>query len=166
MGKWGADEFLVSLDFKSHGALFDAIKSLNSKAKQAFYGAALKRGYIAQKTWNGCAFNAGGDFIGHDNVGSIQIAAEKFGLTTYVVGRFIEAWDNFQSPDEKTPTEHLMEMIEKIGLFTDNPSVRITTYQYRVYTSQETQMIEELRREIESGEFLEGMQEAEDLLTV
>jgi len=166
MGKWGADSFMLNLDFASHGELFDSIKSLNSTAKQAFYGAAMKKGNLAQGTWNGCAFNAGGEFLGHDNVGSVEIAAEKFGLTTYVVNRFITAWDKFRSPDEKTPTEHLMEMIEKIGLFDDNPSVKITHYTYRVYTSEETRMIEELRAEIENGVLLEGMDEACELLAV
>jgi hypothetical protein len=96
----------------------------------------------------------------------VEVAAEKFGLTPYVVSRFIQAWDNFSSPDEKTPTQHLMEMIEKIGLFSDHPTVRITTYKFRVYTSDETRMIEELRGEIESGAFIDGMAEAEDLLLV
>ena len=166
MGKWGADEFVLSVDFKQHGALFDAIKSLNARAKQAFYGAAMKKGELQQGTWNGCAFNAGAEFIGDRNVHSVEAAAEKFGLTPYVVSRFISAWDSFRSPDEKSPTEHLMEMIEKIGLFTDNPSVKITTYAYRVYTSEESRMIEELRSEIDSGALLEGMNEACELLAV
>jgi len=166
MGKWGADNFTLTVDFASHGDLFDAIKSLNAKAKQAFYGAAMRKGEIAQGTWNGCAFNAGGQEIGDNNVTSVMAAAESFGLTPYVVSRFIQAWDNFRSKDDKTPTQHLMEMIEKIGLFTDNPSVKITTYTYRVYTSAETLAIEELRAEIENGTFLDGMQEACDLLTV
>lgn len=166
MGQWGADEFLLNLDLKDHGPLFNAIKSLNAKARQAFYGAAMRKGHIAQGTWNGCAFNAGGDFVGVDNVTSYQSAAETFGLTPHVVEKFISAWDNFRSHDEKSPTEHLITMIEKVGLFEDNPSVKITTYTHRVFTSEETRMIEELRAEIELGAFLEGMDEACDLLTV
>lgn len=166
MGKWGSDQFILTVDFQSHGDLFDAIKSLNAKARQAFYGAAMRKGEIAQGTWDGCAFNAGGQEIGDSFVNSVAAAASSFGLTPYVVSRFIQAWDKFRSKDEKTPTQHLMEMIEKIGLFEDNPSVKITTFTYRVYTSEETKAIEELRAEIDSGAFLDGMQEACDLLTV
>lgn len=166
MGKWGADEFILSVDMKDHGSLFTAIQQLNAKAKQAFYGAAMKKGEIAQGTWNGCAFNAGGDFAGVGEIHSIQAAAEKFGLTPYVVQSFITAWDQYRPHDERTATEHLLEMLEKIGLFEDNPTVRISTYTYRVYTSEETRMIEELRSEIENGTLLEGMNEACDLLTV
>jgi hypothetical protein len=87
-------------------------------------------------------------------------------LTRHVVEKFIKAWDQFRSKDDKSPTEHLITMIEKVGLFEDNPSVKITTYSHRVFTSEETRMIEELRSEIELGVFLEGMNEACDLLAV
>jgi hypothetical protein len=166
MGKWGADEFILQVDFKAHGALFTAIQQLNAKARQAFYGAALAKGQIQQGTWNGCAFNAGGDYVGVDNIHSIEEAAKTFGLTPYVVSKFISAWDMFRPQDGRSATEHLIEMLEKVGLFKDNPTVQITTYSHRVYTSEETRMIEELRAEVNNGEFLAGMHEACELLTV
>jgi|KBSMisStandDraft_5_1062788.scaffolds.fasta_scaffold03491_5 hypothetical protein len=163
MGKWGADEFVLTVNLKDHGALYTAVQNLNAKARQAFYGAAMKKGNIAQGTWNGCAFNAGGDYVGVDGIHSYEAAAEVFGLTPYVVQSFISAWDSYRPKDGRTATEHLIEMLEKVGLFKDNPSIDITTYRYRVYTSEETRMIEELRAEIENGELLEGMNEACDL---
>lgn len=166
MGQWGSDEFILTVDLKDHGPLFNAIKALNAKARQAFYGAAMKKGHIAQGTWDGCAFNAGGDFAGVSGITSVEAAAQTFGVTEHVVKKFINAWDNFRSVDDKSPTEHLMLMIEKVGLFGDNPSISITTYTHRVYTSEETRMIEELRAEIECGLLLEGMDEACDLLVV
>jgi hypothetical protein len=166
MGKWGADEFVLQMDFKAHGALFTAIQNLNAKARQAFYGAALAKGQIEQGTWNGCAFNAAGDYVGVPDIHSYEAAATTFGLTPYVVSKFIEAWDAYRPTDGRNATEHLIEMLEKVGLFKDNPSIKITTYSHRVYTSEETRMIEELRAEINNGEFLEGMTEACELLTV
>lgn len=164
MGKWGHDDFVINFNLGKKGGLYTAITHLNSKAKQAFYGAAMKLGVIEQGTWNGCAFNAGGNYVGVQGISSYAAAAEAFGLTNYVVETFIEEWDKFRSPDEKSPTEHLIQMLENVGLFEDNPRVKITTYSHRIYTSEETEAIEALRAEIESGAFLAGMQEACDLL--
>lgn len=112
MGNWAPEGF-----GKSHNrisSLREACLNLTPKAKQAMYAAA-KRGPIAQRTWDGCAFNAAGTEIQYeDNVGDYHTAARAFDMTVADVRAWISFWDRYASPD---PTADLVNTLDSVGLF-------------------------------------------------
>jgi len=172
MSEWGAKEFqLTGLNFgKSYaGALEQAVSLLPARVKQAFYGAAMRKGVIARKTWNGCAFNAGSleqEVLGEkamvgDGVQSTNTAAAVFGISPYKVTRFIEAWDRSPYPNDEEATKALLEIIERLGMFSepDSPEVKVITHR-RVVTQlvfegtlTDAQLLAEFKTELENPEF-------------
>ena len=133
---WGANELGAT-----PSSLEGVVGKLNPAAKQAMYAAANK-GLIARKTWDGCAFNAGGLEVGK-NVSSYLAAANAFGLDQSVVENFIYCWDGLEGSDYEA-TEALKEAILKAGLFTEvNESKGRRILRETVYKSFETRKLEE-----------------------
>lgn len=170
MGVWGADA-----KARNESALETAIRWLNPTAKQAFYGAAASR-TIARRTWNGCAFNAGGEELGINGVKSVAKAAEVFGIKPYTVQKFIVAWDSLTGTDEHA-NNTLQELILKVGLFTPAGSRGLRKIVVKVFDSTMDQS-EERATEIQNlvadetvtdsqlHELIEGYSEAAELLCV
>lgn len=165
MGEWGDPQFIAQAS-GARKTLEAAVQALNSKTKQAFYAAA-KSQVIHQGTWNGCAFNAAGKVVGDENVSSYSKAAEVFELPVQKVQDFITAWDSFQASGEYEATNKLLEILDKVGLFTEPNTGKPKRYGFRVYTSWETRMKEELDGIIaENPDLVDGSCEARELLSV
>lgn len=128
---WGASHFELSgLNFKTHtsnNTLYHAVEILPARVKQAFYGAAIRKGVIKRSSWNGCAFNEGGIEIGNETVKSIPAAARAFGVSEFLVKNFIQKWDSSPYPSDSEATQALIGILEKVGIFSepDKPTVRI-----------------------------------------
>lgn len=168
MGKWGSENFTVGISpIAASPSLEAAVKQLNPKAKQAMY-AASQKGKIAKKTWNGCAFNAGGKEVEPGlHISSMGVAAQVFDLEYQVVRNFIQAWDS-----SSETTEDLKEILVKVGLYTEPnenkpkmaPRKKRAPLVVRTYTSWETRMKEELDFNIEQDILPEGTEEAHELI--
>lgn len=127
MGQWGASP------------LTKAVCDLNPQAKQAFYAAAASR-TINRGTWNGCAFNAGGESLGVKGVSSVQKAAEVFDLPISVVSRFIHAWDKVTGTPEEA-TQLLRDAITEVGLFSPAGVAKIKSFSVKVFEAQMEQEV-------------------------
>ena len=144
--------------------LYQACMRLPAKAKQAMYAAASAR-KIAQGTWNGCAFNAGGIEIGNDNVNTTQSAAAAFGCSIKVVSDFIREWDGLPERGDKA-TGILRETLEEVGLFNE-PTRAIRIVRTVEWKSEQTKLVEAFRAEMDSPDFdIDGLTEACELLSV
>lgn len=140
MGNWGTTGgTTVPIE------LFNVVKNLTPKAKQAMYAAASKQ-TINKGTWDDCAFNAAGDTLGDMNINSYEAAAEVFDMDVADVQHFIEVWD---STDRTTHgTAALKATLDYVGLFTEvgDPSIVEPTplpngtvvLAVRIFTSAET----------------------------
>lgn len=126
--KWGAEHFtLKNMNFKvTDGSLESAVKCLKAKTKQAFYAAIVKNGVIHRKTWNGCAFNAAGLVLENPRtINSYLTASATFGDTEAVVKKFILAWDNSHYATDQLATAALLEILERVGIFSDPDQPKI-----------------------------------------
>jgi hypothetical protein len=170
MSEWGAKSFHISgLNFgKSTGSrLEQACYLLPARVRQAFYGAAMRQGTIARKTWNGCAFNAGSlvnEIQGQkiegkqeviSGVQSYMSAAEVFGISEFKVKNFIDAWDGSPYPNDQVATEALVEILERIGLFNDpdKPKVRIVTHVVHEGNMTDAEVLASFQAELANPEF-------------
>lgn len=144
--------------------LYQACMRLPAKAKQAMYAAASAR-KIAQGTWTGCAFNAGGIEIGNENVNSVQAAAAVFNCSVRVVSDFIREWDGLPERGDKA-TGILRETLEEVGLFNE-PTRAIRIVRTVEWKSEQTKLVEAFRAEMDSPDFdIDGLTEACELLSV
>lgn len=174
MNEWGSQNFgkntgvtrpeghriLTGLDFTHINDFDNVIAALPAKAKQAMYAAASAR-TIAQRTWDGCAFNQAGLEIGQ-NVASEQAAAKAFGCSVAVVSRFIHVWDTLPERGDAATTL-LREKLETIGLFTE-PGHKVRIVTQAVYEAEKASL-EEFKTELTKTDFVcEGSQEAAELL--
>lgn len=184
MSEWGSKSFGISgLNFKGHGgsALEQATYLLPARVRQAFYGAAMRQGVIARKTWNGCAFNAGsleneiqgkkieGKAKVEIGVQSTNTAADVFGISQFKVKNFIQAWDQSPYPNDKVATEALVEILERIGLFNDpdKPKVRIVTHVVHEGNMTDAQLLDSFKEELKNIDFsFPELSAVEELLSV
>ncbi len=163
-GQWNAEN-LQSLGSITPAAisLREAVETLNPKAKISMY-AAGKKGSIAKRTWNGCAFNEAGK-IEDQIVNSYSSAADVFELPHSTVTGFIGAWDSGVET-----TDDLIQIILEVGLYTEpgetKPKRRsgLNRVSFRKYTSWETRLREDLDFNIDHDLLPEGTQEAAELL--
>lgn len=163
----GIEDFVItgidmSGETQSYPALYKAVSRLSAKAKQAMYAAASAR-KIAQGTWDGCAFNAGGIEIGNSGVTSFQAAATAFGCSLKTVQSFIAAWDTLRADD---PTGVLRETLESVGLFHE-PTRAFKIVRTTEWESEQTKLVNAFKAEMEKPDFcIEGLAEAQELLGV
>lgn len=151
-------------------AFENAVRWLNPAAKQAFYGAAASR-TIARRTWNGCAFNAGGEELGIKGVSSVAKAAEVFDLPEKSVSNFIKHWDALSGTDIQC-NEMLKDAILKVGLFSPRGSKRLRTLVFKAQTESESAALAQIENIVCDPEItdeqlynmIEGMQEAMELM--
>lgn len=167
--EWGAQ--LHNLNFKSVTG-FDleaAVRCLSPGAKQAFYSAAMRHGTIRRRTWNGCAYNQGGkEIVSGSNIGSVQEAAKIFQCTPAVVSKFIQAWDRSPYNSDKEATKALLELLEKVGIFSDPDKPRVV----RVYRNlvvkgniTDDELLQQFQSEVTNLDtIIEGWAEAHNLL--
>lgn len=101
--------------------LVPVVRPLTPTAKQALY-AATNTGDLQRRTWDRCAFNAAGRFVG-TSIRSRRRAAAAFGITRGQVGRFIAAWDALPGSNDECTTL-LRDAIQEVGLFTEPPPTR------------------------------------------
>jgi hypothetical protein len=130
MAKWGLTPFE------------NAVRWLNPAAKQAFYAAAASR-TINRGTWNGCAFNAGGEVIGRNDVTSVSRAAEAFDMPAKSVSNFIRQWDSLRGSDEEA-NRMLREAIERVGLFSPRGVLRLRTLTFTAQDEEEKAAFEKI----------------------
>lgn len=165
---WGAQ--LHNLNFRSVVAndLESAVRCLSPGAKQAFYSAAMRKGVLHKRTWNGCAYNAGGmEIVSGSNIRSIQEAAKIFQCTPHTVSKFIQAWDSHPGSDEHS-TKILLELLEKVGIFSDPDKPRVV----RVYRNivvegniTDSELLADFQKEVANLDtIIEGWAEAHNLL--
>lgn len=114
MANWAPEGF-AGKNAGRISSLRQAVSTLTPKAKQAMYAAA-KRGPIAQRTWNGCAFNAGASEVGVNGVSDFYVAAKVFDMKSTDVQEWIHFWDGYTAPD---PTADLVNVLDSVGLFSD-----------------------------------------------
>jgi len=170
MSDWGSKSFvLTGLNFGKSSAseLEQAVTLLPARVRQAFYGAAMRKGIIARKTWNGCAFNAGSlenEIQGKKIEGKLEVtqgvagytsAAEVFNISPYKVSRFISAWDTSPYASDKLATEALVEILERIGIFNDpdKPTVKIVTHTVYEGNMTDAQLLASFKEELTNPEF-------------
>lgn len=165
VSSWGRSEFKAP----TFGVtLLDVTKDLSPSAKQAMYTAAQK-GLIARGTWDGCAFNAGGEVVGRTDVASFAKAAEVFDMEPKKVSRFIGIWDRYQGTD-KEATNALIFALEKVGLhstpedFKENGKPKMRVVMKRVFTSEETKLKEEFDAMVSELDIEEPSEEQEELV--
>lgn len=113
MGQWAPEGFSKHARETTPQTLRDAVERLTPKARQAFHAAATL-GPVAQRTWDGCAFNAGAEQVGEVGVNSFSSAAEVFDMPQSDVQAFIRIWDRLNVDN---PTETLKRVLEEAGLF-------------------------------------------------
>lgn len=165
---WGAQ--LHNLNFRSVTGfdLESAVRCLSPGAKQAFYSAAMRKGILRKRTWNGCAYNAGGkEILSGSNIQSVQEAAKIFQCSPYTVSKFIRAWDSHPGSDEHS-TKILLELLEKVGIFSDPDKPRVV----RVYrniivegTVTDEVLLKQFQDEVANlDNIIEGWAEAHNLL--
>lgn len=161
---WGSKDFTLSnLNFSvTDGSLESAVKMLKAKTKQAFYAAIVKNGVIHRKTWNGCAYNAGALELENPlEVSSYASASVAFGDTPHVVQKFIHAWDSSRYTSDEFATQALLEMLERVGIFTDpdSPTIRkrivVRTIHESTMTDQE--MLDEFKSIVLDNEMNEEL---------
>jgi hypothetical protein len=170
MGKnnwYGAE--LHNLNFTpAKGGLEAAVMCLPPAAKQAFYSAAMRKGIIHRSTWNGCAFNAGGVEVGINGITSHQKAAEAFGCTTAVVSKFIQAWDNSPYTSDEAATRGLLELLEKVGIFSDPDQPKVVRIYRKVIVEgnmTDAELLKDFQAEIaDLDAVIDGWAEAHELL--
>jgi hypothetical protein len=171
MGSWQSRSWGVNELGSVPSSLDSVVGKLNPAAKQAMYAAANK-GLIARKTWDGCAFNAGGLEVGK-NVSSYLAASQAFGLDQQVVENFIYCWDGLPGSDYEA-TEALKEAILKAGLFTEpNESKGRRILRETVYKSFETKqreafesLVADLDMDDVDHELVQDIHSAAELLSV
>lgn len=176
-GNWGSEHFRITgLNFSGVGdfSLEAAVTMLPARVKQAFYGAAMRQGVLRRSTWNGCAFNAGSMEIQENNNGllaySIESSAKMFNISSALVKRFISAWDHSKYPNDREATQALVEMLERIGIFTDPDMPTVKIISTRVYEGNMTdeQLLDSfnvaIRTDALDDELKALVEEAESLL--
>lgn len=148
-----------------------AVSWLNPEAKQAFYAAAASR-TIKRGTWNGCAFNAGGEEIGIVGVKNYQAAAAAFDLPVKSVMNFIAQWDQLPGNDEAC-NQRLRETIAKVGLFSPRGVFRLRSLVFKAQeTEKEVAIFEQIDRYVsdpditddELHSLIDGYKEASELI--
>lgn len=165
---YGAE--LHNLNFKSTTgfSLESAVKCLSPGAKQAFYSAAMRKGIIRRGTWNACAYNAGAEEIGVLGVNSFEKAAEAFQCTVAVVRKFINAWDSSPYRSDEEATRALLELLEKVGIFSDPDSPRIVRVYRKVIVEgnmTDAELLADFQKEITNLDtVIDGWAEAHELL--
>lgn len=161
--KWGSEHFRLSgLNMKpaTGSPLEQAVKLLPARVKQAFYGAAMRKGVIARSTWNGCAFNAGsleqevlGDKVSKAGVTSGPAAAQVFGISEFLVSNFIQAWDSSPYPSDQAATEALVEILERIGIYSDPDQPKVRIVMQTVCEGTDAELMAAFKKELENPEF-------------
>lgn len=141
-------------NFRQRGNSFfeGIVQQLPPNVKQAMYAAA-NRGLIKRATWNGCAFNAGSLEVATEKdeclAVSISSAAQFFGISTDLVIKFINTWDQLPGSDEEC-TDRLKKAILDAGLFAEpNESRGKRVLRTTVWKSEETRMREKFEAMVE-----------------
>ena len=162
---WAPKNFINSTHANS---LKGAVNRLSPKAKQAFYAASIS-GPINRGTWNGCAFNAGGDILGED-VRNFDAAAVVFEMKVHDVQSFIQQWDTFRLDlSNVDATDLLRDYLLESGLYeTSSGSVGtfvVTLHKGPATVDQEFQeLVDQLGDPETMSEFKEAAILAESLL--
>jgi len=160
---WGKPGFAKTL--RPSDSLYTAVEGLKISTRQAFYAVATKKAF-RRGTWNGCAFNGAADGA----VSSFRAAADYFGETEEAVRKFIRAWDQTAGVirSDQQATVLLKEVILHVGVTEVSPCIvsDAKVYTVRLFTSEETQMVEELRAEIDAGAWDEILSKMDELALV
>lgn len=167
MGNWGFGTKDQLTPFEN------SVRWLTPAAKQAFYAAAASR-TIKRRTWNGCAFNAGGEEIGIRDINSIQAAADAFDIPVKSVSNFIHQWDSLIGSDDECNTM-LRNAIVKVGLFSPRGTLRLRKLVFADRMDEkENAVFEQIDRYVSDPEIkdeelwtlIDGYKEAEQLIGV
>jgi hypothetical protein len=126
---------------------------LNVKSRRLIYAALEKGVFFNRGTWDGCVFNNITGLAGYERV------ADYLGDDVNAVTEFIRLWDSTSRGLSRSEANgQLRKALEFVGLDERiKPLSSVTVV--RVFTSEETKMVEELHQEIESGAFDELLKE-------
>lgn len=167
--RWGRPGFEQEIkSLKSHNDLRSATAALSMTTRQRIFAYIQKGGTFKRGTWNGCVMNAASD----GNVSSLRMAAEHFGETVPVISNFIGAWDSTSYVEEARATIFLERILLECGLTTESPKPepieyeKVKVFRVRLFTSKETELVEELRAEIDAGAFDEDFAKFQELVSV
>lgn len=163
MSHWGRPGFADSTKYKV--GLPAALQTFKLETRVKIYALAVKSKF-KRGTWDGCVMNqvAG--------VHSAENAAAYFGEPVENIIKFIHAWDETSGhiKSDEQATKILVNALLDAGLvptcnpMEDQPKDKV--YRARIYTSEETRQVEELRAEIEAGAFDDLLAEMDSLALV
>lgn len=159
MSEWGKPGFAESgLNLRPEHPLMRATRNLKIETRAKIY-AVITRGEVMHKgTWNGCVFNK---ITNMSNASSVAALLDE---SVQNVERFISAWDGLGLSDVKA-TVYLSRLLEDVGIVKETPKVSAEkVHRVRLYTSEETKAVEELRAEIDGGAFDELLSQVDELV--
>jgi len=167
--KWGRPGFEKEIgEIRNTRSLATATANLSLRTRQTIY-AYMKRGGIFKRgTWDGCVMNAASG----GNVSSVTAAADFFHEPVSNIAEFIQNWDLVSGT--ATAANRLLEQILlETGLTKESPiykppveDSKVKIFRVRLFTSKETALVEELRKEIEEGAFDADLSELQELIGV
>lgn len=164
MSQWGRPGFADSTQYKI--GLPAALQEMKLETRVKIYALAVKSKF-RRGTWNGCVLNQVG------GVSSVHDAAQYFGESEHNIIKFIHAWDETSGhiKSDEQATKILINALLDAGLVEPTEKVTVVyskdkVYRARIYTSEETRQVEELRAEIEAGAFDDLLAEMDSLALV
>jgi len=158
MGNWGKPGFGV----RNPTTLMSTVSLLELSTRQKIYAFIQRGNVFRRQTWDGCVMN---QIVGTK---SITSTADKLSEPSWKISKFIHAWDRTAtSLTDGEATKFLAKCLEQVGLTDVSPAyeadTKVTHYTVRVFTSEETRLVEQLRKEIEDGAFDEDLSQIQEL---